>query len=196
MIAHTITLLMLSASVCLSQAVNYKVSTAGKDRAQLERVFQAVAAKEKPAEEAPLSFEVTLKISATEYLVWRRVQKRGELQTNYDQCFFLQLTEPLERADGEMIEEIHAKETAATKKIGVGTYRIVEQVKPEEVAAYTKEQFVADLKAGRTWTLINFAFIPCHRCLGDGKLGKLDKEAECPDCKGDGGKRADVIVGW
>lgn len=196
MIAHTITILMLSASVCLSQAVNYKVSTGGKDRAQLERVFQAVVAKEKPAEERALSFEVTLKISATEYLVWRRVEKLYGLQTSYDQCFFLKLTEPLEKADGEMIEGIHAKETAATKKIGVGTYRVIEQFEPEAAPAYTKEQFVADLKAGRTWTLINFASIPCHRCLGDGKLSKMEKEAKCPDCKGDGGKRADVIVGW
>jgi hypothetical protein len=215
MIVRTIILLMLTASAGFSQAVDYKVSTAGKDREKLEAVYQAVAALEVPAM-AGQDFETIFKVSPTEYVVWKRVLVQNPVyhnrlsiigggpaplvtyskQTKTDVSYLIKLRKPVERADGELIEGIVTRVTGETRTIGVGTHRVLEEIEPEAAPQFTKEEFVRLLKSGKTWTLPRFETHSCHRCLGDGKLSKMEKEAKCPDCAGKGGTKTDLVVGW
>lgn len=58
--------------------------------------------------------------------------------------------------------------------------------------APTRGEFVAALKAGESFTVVTMDEKGCPRCFGDGLLGALDKNAQCPDCGGTG----ETVVTW
>ncbi len=102
----------------------------------------------------------------------------------------------MEKADGEIISGITTQTTGATKTVDGITCRVIEQQGEPERVAFTKEKFVEMLKSGQIWTLRGFENKSCHRCLGDGKLSAAEKEARCPDCKGNGSTKVDCLVKW
>jgi hypothetical protein len=214
----TILILILCFPAALAQQVEYNVSKGGADKEKLEKVFEAVRVLEEPPAARGEEYEVSWKVSPTEYVVFKRVAFRDPvyadrlssiggsmgrdpiitytMRTKTDVSYLLKLKEPMEKADGEIIAGISTQTTEATKTVDGITCRIIEQQDAPQAVAFTKEKFVTMLKAGQTWTLKGFEGNPCHRCLGDGKLSASEKEARCPDCKGKGSAKVDCLVKW
>lgn len=189
----TLLILALCLPAALAQQVEYKVSKGAADKAKLEAVFEAVRAQEEPPPVRTEKWEVFGKISSTQYVVFKKMHV---LSNEPDVPCLLHLTEPMDKADREIISGIIVEDTGKTKTVNGTTYRVLAQQEPPARVDFTKEKFVEMLKAGETWTLNGFEGGSCHRCMGDGKLSAAEKEARCPDCKGNGTTKVDLLVKW
>jgi hypothetical protein len=83
--------------------------------------------------------------------------------------------------------------------VGAGVRRVPqfkEAVAELDENAPDQEGFVADLKAGRTFTVWLLQEKSCAKCLGDGKLGSLGGGGWCPDCSGTGEVLQPWVLKW
>lgn len=205
----TIVSLAIGASPAISAEPAVKdfiVSKAVNDKATLKRVYEKIASIEAADKPRGQDFEVVRIIDPKQLVVFKRVAKITGSRpgdgvpairkvTDYETAFWLVSAEPMHAKDGEILKDLHVTETTETKTDIAGTYRILKITTAAE-AAFTKENFLFHLKAGRTWLLPQFGEEKCTSCFGDGKLGALQKFAKCPDCNGEGTIKVDYRVRW
>ena len=207
---HTLMILLLcaSASVFAQSPKVYQVSKAKGDPLLLE-VFAKVVEMERKQTPSK-DFEVSHKVGEGRWVVYGRkdhTYAANRLQsiggdsgggvymgstTDYSKPFLLVSKPPLNVATGQIIS-VQCTDTGKTEDINGETLRVMEI---ESEPDLTKEEFIARLKAGRTWSLQNFKPSPCFKCGGDGKLGAMDQYAKCQDCGGKGGTQIVWIVKW
>ncbi len=75
-------LITLSLPAALAQQVEYNVSKGGADKEKLEKVFESVRTLEQPPAARGEEYEVSWKVSPTEYVVFKRVAFRDPVYTD------------------------------------------------------------------------------------------------------------------
>lgn len=168
----------------------YLVSLGAKNKALLLRVFDAVRkVEEKKNAGGERSLEVRHRINSTEFLV------NAGGTTDY---WFMAL-EPMDldnrdrfRTDAELTGKTKEFRTESGETV---TVRVLKEVKSEPKPAFTKDEFVERLKAGETWSLMDFEERKCLACNGKGMIGEPDELEECSDCEF-GKITVDYIVKW
>jgi len=168
----------------------YLVSTAAKNKALLLRVFEAVRKlEEEKRGQGKRTLEVRHRVSSTEFLVnaggatdfWFMALAPKDLD-NRDRF----------RTDAIITEDTKSFRDESGKTI---TVRVLKEVPPKPVEAFTKDEFVRRLKDGETWTLVEFEERKCKICGGDGMIEKPEEFVECGDCF-DGKVSVDYLVKW
>jgi hypothetical protein len=206
--------------ICLPLfGAEFRVSTGGAEKDRLMAVFEKVRSleltKNRPARRLS-GIEVLQKINNKTFLVYTRkevvtgsVVSGGKVvyltkwETDHDQIYCYKPCAALNVVDDEKIGSLDLEVTdesyAYTTSSGAKkTVRILTDRKQEEGGEelFSKEEFVARLKGGETWTLKNYSEKNCHSCLGDGVLSGSEKNASCPACKGNGVLAEDLLVKW
>ena len=136
----------------------FRVSKTGKNKDLLLRIFEDVRAQGaskfgKSRTDFMIFMEVRQRITATTYLV----------DTGDEQPFWFIAKDPMNKVDGDTIEclakvteEVKSYTTALKTQKSVRVIRelSVEDLNlPKRPPALTKEKFVTELKAGKTWTV-------------------------------------------
>jgi len=200
--------------------MEFRVSEAGKDKAELMRVFSAVQRFENRGKLNLEDFEVMQKINLREFLVYKKTWAKGGnggmsgnqmdgrgfyagggggKGTDISTIYWLKTKEDHDVADGETLSNMVIVPTGKTREYTsvMGAKRTCRELtETGENMGFQKEEFLAALKQGKTWTLKDFSKSKCFQCGGTGKLGVMKNYAQCPDCKGKGEIPADCLVKW
>ncbi len=198
----------------------FRVSKVGKDKSELIKIFDAVNELKEGGDSINRGVKVVYRISSTEFLVypkrWKNVTWGGSsnrlgmggntnthrsLVVDRTKLYFLTTNSPLDLVTGESSSDIITYETGEIKDkhdnealAGYGGVRVLKEA--ASLPAITKEDFVARLKLGESWTLPNYKTVDCRKCMGRGDMGKLRGNAKCTDCRATGKAPVDYIVVW
>ncbi len=115
---------------------------------------------------------------------------------DYSTMVWLTTNQPHKVADDELLTDIGVIESDNIKKRGGSSYRQLIEAPENETSAFTKEQFIAALKEGKTWRLEKFGTKDCENCFGKGHADALRKYAKCLICDGTGKITVDYLVKW
>ena len=204
------------------KVVEFRVSVAGNDKTELMRVFLAVQELEKKGELE--DYKVMQRINLREFLVYKKtwaeggsggmvassmraiggggnvyVGGGGRKGADKSIVYWLKTKEDHDVADGETLSEMFTEPTGKTREYTsvLGAKKTCRELaEMDKNVEFSKEDFLAALKEGKTWTLVNFSKSKCSQCGGSGKLGALKNYAQCPGCKGKGGIVSDCLVKW
>ena len=155
-------------------------------------------------------YEILQRINAREFLVYRkswRIERSFDGPPDYisetDTSVIYWLIGKKDRtlADGESLDGIDIEPTGKVRTYhsvsGADiTAREIRERVAGEVPLFSQADFVAALKAGKTWELPGFSRVRCEQCGGDGKLGSLSKNSECEPCGGKGEFISSYLVKW
>lgn len=196
----------------------FLVSQAGKDKSELMRVFAAVQKLENAGNVKLEDYQVSQRINLREFLVYKKswlggvVASRGASSGNgggvycyggmaadTSTTYWLKTKDDHDVADKESLSNIITAPTGKTREytsVLGAKMTCREMAETDENVAFSKEDFLAALKGGKTWTLKNFSKSKCSQCSGTGKLSVMKNYAKCPDCKGNGEVVTDCLVKW
>ena len=174
----------------------FRVSKTGKNKDLLLRIFEDVRAQEaskfgKSRTDFMMFMEVRQRITATTYLV----------ELGNGKAYWFIAKDPMNKVDGDTIECL-AKITEEVKSYtsALNTQKSVRVIRelsvedlnlPKRPPALTKEKFVTELKAGKTWTVT--IKDKCKVCGGSGQLKSVSGKRSCKSCSSSSG--ADPFAG-
>jgi len=198
--------------------VEFRVSKVGADKTELVSVLDAVARLETKTDSKTeaQNYSVNRVIDKKNFLC-HKMRKRYRVissglsrvgggggvsgseweEPDTSRLYWVTTQKEQNVVDEEVIKGIIVLEAKEPKKLYDQTYRqLIEVNLAVEASTYTKEQFIADLKQGKTWTLKDFATKSCATCLGKGNLGILRSYVKCASCEGKGSFKVDYLVKW
>lgn len=199
-----------------AKPVEFRVSAVGADKTEFLRVFQAVQAKvmkkEKEKENAERAKENRAAASKfTEYVVNQKINAHEflvHIRHEPDALRWLITQKIYNLADGDVLK-IHTGRTGNTREYTtvLGAKKTVHEIQEEDVIEdvksvkdakpkFSEADFIAALKQGKTWKLVDFSKTRCIKCFGRGNLGTLNQNAKCNACEGKGVIVSDCLVKW
>lgn len=202
-----------SSTASSNPTITFRVSEVGHDKTMLLKVFDTLNRGERQKQNEFDGVEVSRRISDTEYLVYPLERKYrtvadssqrlgtggnarsiGYLSADTSNRYYLVLLSAKNMAEGERDTTIPIRKTDETFTTSWGgSYRKIEEVPGDLIS---REEFVARLRSGETFTIENFEEQKCTKCHGFGHLGFLSGEKDCPEC-GDSGKVwVNCLVVW
>lgn len=217
---YTFCILLTTLCHADSQEV-FRVSQVGSDKTELLKVFDAVNESARAKLSAFPGIHVDSVISSTEYVVYARKpkntrvrtgdsqrlgmgghtytpsqKKEPALETDASQRYYLITKKPMNLAQDEKRSDIAIYETDQTKEVPGYFNSRLRVVKEAPERPITKEQFVSDLRNGKTYTIPNYKEVMCRDCWGKGTQSKLDGGGRCSPCRGTGKTTVDLLVSW
>ena len=147
------------------------VSKGAKDKKLLMRVFEAVKeaeAKKAAKTHGQRALTVKQRINSKTFLV--------SAGGTADYWFLALEPKDLNNRDRFRVDAVLTDRTKTFRNENGEDVkvRVLQEVKSDPLPTLTKEEFVKRLKAGETWTLVEFAEAKCQKCGGDGRVGELE----------------------